>query len=138
MARGRVVSFDQTKGYGFVAPDSGGEDVFLHVNDMSDPKYLMRPGVLVDFVVEDGDRGPKASSVRIISPEAPMSEHPEAPYGERTPAEGEFFDVLSASDFRREVTECLLVADPTLTGGQITRIRERLADLGLKYGWVDK
>ncbi|WP_163505910.1 cold-shock protein [Fodinicola acaciae] len=137
MARGRVVSFDQTKGYGFVAPDSGGEDVFLHVNDMSDPKYLMRPGVVVDFVVEDGDRGPKASSVRIISPQGP-ADHAEPAFSERTPADGEFFDVLSANDFRREVTECLLVADSSLTAGQITRIRERLAELGLKYGWVDK
>jgi hypothetical protein len=105
---------------------------------MSDPKYLMRPGVVVDFVVEEGDRGPKASSVRIISPQGPSVDHPDPAFLERTPAEGEFFDVLSASDFRREVTECLLVADATLTAGQITKIRERLADLGLKYGWVDK
>jgi CspA family cold shock protein len=59
--KGKVVRFDEFRGYGFVAPDAGGEDVFIHVNDLDFDKRLIEPGALVEFDVEDGDRGPKAS-----------------------------------------------------------------------------
>jgi CspA family cold shock protein len=61
VSTGTVVSFDRIKGYGFVAPDVGGEDVFIHVNDLNDlhgDKALLGPGCLVEFRLEEGDRGP--------------------------------------------------------------------------------
>lgn len=150
IVRGEVIRFDQVKGYGFIAPQSGGEDVFLHANDLLDEKHLIRPGAVVEFVLEPGDRGPKASSVHVISPpptvavsSAGTARHPVA----RTPGtavrdsssahpDDELVDVLSAADFRTEVTEELLRAEPSLTAGQILTVREALARLGAKYGWI--
>jgi cold shock protein len=60
MATGRVLQFDAGRGYGFVAADDGGEDVFLHASVFDgDPGELV-PGTPVEFQVMAGDRGRKA------------------------------------------------------------------------------
>lgn len=66
MVAGRVVRFDGSRGYGFVAPEGGGEDVFLHVNDLLIPEEYVRPGLVVEFDVENGERGPKASDRKSV------------------------------------------------------------------------
>jgi cold shock protein len=63
---GKVIRFDEVRGYGFVAPDVGSDDVFPHVNDLHFDKRLLLPGIRVRFVAEDGERGLKASQVRMI------------------------------------------------------------------------
>jgi cold shock CspA family protein len=63
---GRIVRFDDVRGYGFIAPDDGGEDVFVHANVLSDEKHVYSPGVPVEFEVVDSDRGPKALSARVL------------------------------------------------------------------------
>ena len=63
---GKVLRFDEVRGYGFVAPDVGAEDVFLHVNDLTFDKRLLTQGMRVQFVIEEGDRGLKASRVQLI------------------------------------------------------------------------
>ena len=139
MATGRVIRFDEVRGYGFIAPDGGGEDVFVHVNDLEDDKHALVPGALVEFEVSAGERGLKASSVRLARrPEAAVAQ-PAAP-GQRagqSDDEYELTDVLSAVEFRRELTEALLEAVPTLTGGQILQVRQRLDELARKHGWVE-
>ncbi|MDQ1295296.1 MAG: cold shock protein [Actinomycetota bacterium] len=147
LTQGKVISFDQVKGYGFVSPFGGGEDVFLHVNDLLDEKHLLKPGVIVEFITEQGDRGPKASSTHIVSAPSgaphsgptrrnpvPVVEGVDAP--ETTDPDNEYIDVLPAADFSREVTEALLLIEPGLTGPQISAVRKRMIDLGSKYGWI--
>ncbi len=63
---GKVVHFDSSRGFGFLAPEDGGADVFLHVNDMSIDETLLQPGVEVSFDVETTDRGAKAVNVAFV------------------------------------------------------------------------
>jgi CspA family cold shock protein len=116
---GKVVRFDEMRGYGFVAPDSGGEDVFVHVNDLDVDKRLIAPGTIVEFTMEEGERGPKASNVRIV----------------RT-ARADEADYLGL-DFREELTEALLTGVPTLTAEQVVRVRKAVLALVQDHGWLD-
>lgn len=71
MLTGKVVRFDEVRGYGFIAPDGGGEDVFVHANVLGDDKYVFGPGLRVEFEVTDGDRGPKAHAVHLLPDRGP-------------------------------------------------------------------
>ncbi|MFD3657615.1 cold-shock protein [Streptomyces sp. NPDC058620] len=128
MVAGRVVRFDSVRGYGFIAPESGGDDVFLHVNDMQVSEEYVRPGVKVEFEIENGERGPKASAVRL----AQGTEGKAMP-----PYDDSLCDVLSAEEFIREVTEVLLASAPSLTGEQILQTRAGLAQFAKNHSWTE-
>lgn len=72
MLTGKVIRFDEVRGYGFIAPDGGGEDVFVHANVLGDDKYVFGPGLRVGFEVTDGERGPKAYSVHLLNDRGPV------------------------------------------------------------------
>ena len=57
---GIVIRFDDVKGYGFIAPAGGGEDVFLHVNELVDFGTRPTAGARVGFRIVDSGRGLKA------------------------------------------------------------------------------
>ncbi|WP_239334264.1 cold-shock protein [Frankia sp. CiP3] len=140
MGTGRIVRFDGIRGYGFIAPDEGGDDIFMHVNDLQDEKYLFRPGVLVEFKAEEGDKGLKASAVRLVDrvgagPFFPRATSPNLA-GSGTD-DDEMCDVLTTAEFLHVLTEILVEGVPTLTGGQIGQIRQRLLDLARARGWVE-
>jgi cold shock protein len=143
MSRGTVVSFDRIKGYGFVAPDDGGEDVFVHVNDLYSDKTLLSPGSVVEFSLEEGERGPKASAVTVIQPGQPRSiplAHgalQDAPSTTASVDGEELCDVLSAEELKQELTEALLCVEPTLTGQQILDARKRMLAIAKGHGWTD-
>ncbi|MFV5994825.1 cold-shock protein [Streptomyces sp. NPDC056231] len=141
MVAGRVVRFDGNRGYGFIAPEAGGEDVFLHVNDLLIPESYLRPGLEVEFEVEEGDRGPKASSVRLAhGAEAPLAVPAPtraAPSARNLATEDPTCDVLDAEEFSREVTELLLKAGPRLTAEQILEIRHELLKFAESHGWTE-
>ena len=130
MVTGKVVRFDEVRGYGFVAPDSGGEDVFIHVNDLTFDKRLIAPGVVVEFEPEDSDRGPKASNVSIVRSGSSSA-------GGEPPGEDELFDVLSAREFHEVLTEALLTSAPTMTAEQILQVRQKLTHIAVRHGWVE-
>jgi CspA family cold shock protein len=65
-ADGTVSWYDDTKGFGFVAPDSGGEDVFLHVSALGSGLTELSEGARVTYDVVDGDKGPNARNVRLV------------------------------------------------------------------------
>jgi cold shock CspA family protein len=126
---GKVLRFDDVRGYGFIAPDDGGEDVFMHANDLRDEKFLFTPGTAVEFDVVEGDRGLKASSVKIL---------------DRSPARSAagqddevMCDVLSPRELMQELTEALLESAPTLTAAQIVQVRQRIAKLAHAHGWIE-
>jgi len=145
MVAGRVVRFDGVRGYGFIAPDHGGEDVFLHVNDLRIPESYVRSGLAVEFEVEDGDRGLKASSVRLaegpdgrpVTPPPPVQAALPTPVAQQSDGEDPLCDVLRADEYVHEVTEVLLEAAPSLTGEQILKIRQGLVQFGKNHGWTE-
>lgn len=138
MVAGKVVRFDEFRGYGFVAPTTGGEDVFLHVNDLQFDKRLLGPGAMVEFDVEEGDRGLKASRVRMISRGGERPAPRPEPRVSDDDGDGDgMCDVLSVKEFLEEVTEALLDATPSVTAEQIVHIRQRMAQLAHTHGWVE-
>jgi CspA family cold shock protein len=63
--RGTVKWFNAAKGFGFITPTDGGDDVFAHYSaiDMDGYKTLSE-GQEVEYDLEDGPRGPKAGKIR--------------------------------------------------------------------------
>jgi CspA family cold shock protein len=66
LATGRILQFDHARGYGFVAADDGGEDVFLHASVYDGDPDELAPGTLMEFKVMAGDRGRKAFAAHLI------------------------------------------------------------------------
>lgn len=61
---GTVKWFDEKKGYGFITPEGGGEDCFVHFSAIEGTGFrTLAEGDRVEFEVVEGDRGPAASSV---------------------------------------------------------------------------
>lgn len=67
MPEGTVKWFNADKGYGFIEPESGGEDLFVHFSaiEMTGFKSL-EDGQRVSFEVTQGQKGPQASSVKPV------------------------------------------------------------------------
>jgi CspA family cold shock protein len=67
MAVGTVKWFNATKGFGFIAPEDGSSDVFVHQSDIDVQGYReLTEGQKVEFQVEAGQKGPKAAKVRPV------------------------------------------------------------------------
>lgn len=64
MATGTVSKFMDNKGFGFITPDDGGKDVFVHHSDIKMDGYKsLSPGQRVTFEITQEAKGPKASNV---------------------------------------------------------------------------
>ena len=65
MATGTVKFFNNEKGYGFITPSSGDQDVFVHFsNIVGDGFKRLDDGQQVEFDVAEGRKGPEAQNVR--------------------------------------------------------------------------
>ena len=61
--KGTVKWFNADKGYGFITPDDGGKDVFVHVNGLIDE---INEGDKVSYDVEESPKGLNAINVRVV------------------------------------------------------------------------
>ena len=67
MATGTVKWFSDEKGFGFITPDSGEKDLFVHHTGINGDGYRsLQEGAKVNFDAEEGDKGPKAVNVTKI------------------------------------------------------------------------
>lgn len=65
MAEGVVKWFSPEKGYGFITPDDGGKDLFVHFSEIQGSGYRnLEEGQRVSFSSQDGPKGPQAAGVQ--------------------------------------------------------------------------
>jgi len=63
MKEGTVKFFNASKGFGFIKPDDGGKDIFVHRNGLVDE---INENDRVSYDVEQGQKGPNAINVKVI------------------------------------------------------------------------
>ena len=68
MATGSVKWFNEAKGYGFITPEDGSKDLFVHFSNIKAEGYkTLAEGAKVSFESRQGDKGPEAIDVMPIS-----------------------------------------------------------------------
>ena len=64
MAKGKVKWFNDKKGYGFITPDDGSKDCFVHHSAVQGDGFKsLSEGQEVEFEIGEGDKGPQATNV---------------------------------------------------------------------------
>jgi CspA family cold shock protein len=68
MKQGKIKFFDSKKGFGFIAPDDGGDDIFVHRNNVEnlDSNQGLEDNEAVEFEVEETPKGLSATNVRSL------------------------------------------------------------------------
>jgi len=68
MAIGTVKWFNASKGYGFISPNNGGDDVFAHFSAIEMDGYkTLTEGQHVEFEIQQGPKGPQATHIRALA-----------------------------------------------------------------------
>lgn len=95
MPTGVVKWFNEAKGFGFVTPSEGGNDIFAHFSDISGQGFrTLHEGQRIEYDLKDGPKGPQAANIRSLDPvpdrprPAPTGDRPPRPFGDRPPREG--------------------------------------------------
>ena len=67
VAKGKVKWFNESRGYGFIIPDDGGPDLFVHHSNITaEGVQSLRDGQEVEYEVGQGKKGPEATNVRPV------------------------------------------------------------------------
>jgi cold shock protein len=86
MPTGVVKWFNESKGFGFLTPDDGGQDLFAHFSDIQGRGFrTLREGQKVEYTIKDGPKGPQAAEIRSLDPEPPAGDRPPRESSDRPP-----------------------------------------------------
>lgn len=66
MNKGKVKWYNETKGFGFIETEEG-KDIFVHRSGLVNINRGLQPDELVEFEVSQGDKGPVANNVKVVS-----------------------------------------------------------------------
>ncbi len=65
-SKGKVKFFNIQKGFGFITPDNGGKDLFVHANNVQGDPESLREGQSVEYLEGQGRKGPEATDVTVL------------------------------------------------------------------------
>lgn len=66
MPTGTVKWFSEQKGFGFIVPDEGGKDLFVHRSNVDAEGQILHDGEKVEYTLGQGRKGPEAQRVRVV------------------------------------------------------------------------
>ena len=66
MPNGTVKWFNDEKGFGFITPEDGTDDLFVHHSAIASGEQTLPEGTKVSYDAESGDKGPRAANVRVV------------------------------------------------------------------------
>jgi len=66
LEKGKVKWFSERKGYGFITPDGGGDDLFVHHSNLAEGTRSLSEDQAVEYESAQGQKGPEATNVRPV------------------------------------------------------------------------
>jgi cold shock protein len=65
-AKGKIKFFNQQKGFGFITPNNGGKEIFVHATNINGDSKSVHEGQEVEFEERQGRKGPEAAEVTLL------------------------------------------------------------------------
>lgn len=65
-SKGTIKFFNSQKGFGFITPDNGGKELFVHTSNIQGDARSLREGQKVEYVEGQGRKGPEATEVTLL------------------------------------------------------------------------
>ena len=115
MATGVVKWFSDEKGFGFITPDDGGKDAFVHFSGIAGDGFrTLAEGAKVEYELGESGKGPQATNVRVVL----------LPKEEKVEFEGEVIEALPNAMFRVQLDNGHVVLGHV--AGKMRRFRIRI------------
>lgn len=65
-SKGTIKFFNAQKGFGFITPDNGGKEIFVHMSNIAGNAKSLQEGQKVEYVEGQGRKGPEATDVSVL------------------------------------------------------------------------
>lgn len=65
-SKGTIKFFNTQKGFGFITPDNGGKELFVHITQVQGDPQLLQPGQQVTYMEKEGRKGLEAGEVTLV------------------------------------------------------------------------